>query len=68
MQPQLTSNIRSVVVAGDVATVVNDWQLSGTAPDGYPSFTAAITGLGRHRRRATNTPGGTPRHATPLGL
>src|SRR5262249_30934839 len=34
LQPRMSSNIRSVVVAGDVATVINDWQLTGIAPDG----------------------------------
>src|SRR5262245_1008280 len=54
LQPQFTSNIRSVVVAGDVATVVNDWQLRGTAPDGS-SVSMAATSADVMRRRADNT-------------
>jgi ketosteroid isomerase-like protein len=34
LHPQLTAAIRRVVVAGDVATVINCWQLRGRGPDG----------------------------------
>jgi uncharacterized protein (TIGR02246 family) len=54
MRPHMTSNIRSVVVAGDMATVINDWQLSGTAPDGSSVSLAAIS-ADVMRRRADNT-------------
>ena len=36
LRPTLTSDIRKVVRAGDIATVLNAWQLSGTGPDGAP--------------------------------
>ena len=36
MRPQLAASIRNVIVAGDVATVVNNWRLSWSAPDGTP--------------------------------
>jgi len=32
LRPHMASNIRSVVTAGAVATVINAWQLRGTAP------------------------------------
>ena len=34
LRPTLTPDVRKVVVAGDVATVLNAWRLEGTAPDG----------------------------------
>ena len=34
LRPTLTADIRKVVVAGDIATVLNAWRLEGTAPDG----------------------------------
>jgi uncharacterized protein (TIGR02246 family) len=34
LRPTLTPDIRKVVQAGDIATVINAWQLTGTAPDG----------------------------------
>jgi len=54
LQPRMSSNIRSVVVAGEVATVINDWHLSGTAPDGS-SVSMASTSADVMRRRADNT-------------
>ena len=40
-QPQLTWSIRNVVVAGEVATVINDWQL-GRLPVGALPLEAVI--------------------------
>src|SRR5262245_4674950 len=54
LRPRMTSRIRNVVVAGDVATVINDWQLFGTAADGS-SVTMAATSADVMRRRADNT-------------
>ena len=54
LQPRMSSNIRSIVVAGDVATVINDWQLTGIAPDGSCISMAAIS-ADVMRRRADNT-------------
>jgi uncharacterized protein (TIGR02246 family) len=36
LKPTLTADVRKVVQAGDIATVLNIWQLRGTAPDGSP--------------------------------
>jgi uncharacterized protein (TIGR02246 family) len=36
LRPTLTPDIRKVVQAGDIATVLNAWQLDGTGPDGTP--------------------------------
>jgi uncharacterized protein (TIGR02246 family) len=36
LRPTLTSDIRKVVQAGDIATVLNVWQLDGTTPGGTP--------------------------------
>ena len=36
LRPTLTPDIRKVVEAGDIATVLNSWTLEGTAPDGNP--------------------------------
>jgi uncharacterized protein (TIGR02246 family) len=36
LRPTLTPDVRKVVVAGDIATVLNAWHLDGTAPDGTP--------------------------------
>ena len=36
LQPTLTPDIRKVVQAGDIATVLNTWKLDGTGPDGAP--------------------------------
>jgi uncharacterized protein (TIGR02246 family) len=54
LQPRMSSNVRSVVVAGDVATVINDWQLTGIALDGSCVSMAAIS-ADVMRRRADNT-------------
>jgi uncharacterized protein (TIGR02246 family) len=54
LRPHMASNIRSVVSAGVVATVINEWQLSGTAPDGRPVSMAA-TSADVMRRRSDNT-------------
>ena len=51
LQPEMTSSIRALVVAGDVATVINDWHLRGTAPDGAP-VNMAGTSADVMRRRA----------------
>jgi uncharacterized protein (TIGR02246 family) len=54
LRPEMTSNIRSVVEAGAVATVINDWQLRGTAPDGAPiSMAATSADVMRHRADGT---------------
>ena len=34
LRPTLSPDIRKVVQAGDIATVLNSWTLDGTAPDG----------------------------------
>jgi uncharacterized protein (TIGR02246 family) len=36
LRPTLTPDIRKVVQAGGIATVLNAWQLDGTTPDGAP--------------------------------
>ncbi|GAA4606120.1 uncharacterized protein (TIGR02246 family) [Actinoplanes octamycinicus] len=36
LRPTLTPDIRKVVEAGGVATVLNAWTLDGTGPDGTP--------------------------------
>jgi uncharacterized protein (TIGR02246 family) len=36
LRPTLTPDIRKVVEAGDIATVLNAWTLEGTTPDGTP--------------------------------
>jgi len=54
MRPNLSSRIRSVVIAGDVATVINDWQLEGTAADGSTVHMAATT-ADVMRRRSDST-------------
>jgi ketosteroid isomerase-like protein len=37
LRPHMASNIRSVVTAGAVATVINAWQLRGTRPTAHRS-------------------------------
>jgi ketosteroid isomerase-like protein len=54
LRPTLTSTIRNVVVAVNVATVINDWQLHGMAADGTPVRMAA-TSCDVMRRRPDNT-------------
>jgi uncharacterized protein (TIGR02246 family) len=54
LRPEMTSTIRSVVEAGDVATVINDWELHGTAPDGT-AVKLAATSADVMRRRADRT-------------
>jgi len=54
LRPHMASNIRSVVTAGSVATVINDWQLRGTAADGT-SVSMAATSADVMRRRPDNT-------------
>lgn len=51
LRPELTADIRKVVEAGDIATVLNSWQLTGAAPDGSP---VRLNGLSADvmRRRA----------------
>ena len=41
LRPTLTPDIRKVVQAGDIATVLNAWQLDGTTPDGTPLHLSA---------------------------
>jgi uncharacterized protein (TIGR02246 family) len=36
LRPTLTPDVRKVVHAGDIATVLNAWHLDGTGPDGTP--------------------------------
>ncbi|WP_034215854.1 YybH family protein [Actinoplanes subtropicus] len=36
LRPTLTPDVRKVVQAGDIATVLNSWTLDGTTPDGNP--------------------------------
>jgi uncharacterized protein (TIGR02246 family) len=36
VSPTMVVEPRQVLVTGDVALVVNDWSLTGTAPDGQP--------------------------------
>jgi uncharacterized protein (TIGR02246 family) len=36
LRPTLTPDIRKVVETGDIATVLNAWQLDATTPDGTP--------------------------------
>jgi uncharacterized protein (TIGR02246 family) len=36
LRPTLTPDIRKVLQAGNIATVLNAWQLDGTTPDGTP--------------------------------
>jgi uncharacterized protein (TIGR02246 family) len=36
LRPTLIPDIRKVVQAGDIATVLNAWKLDGTGPDGAP--------------------------------
>ncbi|HLZ24459.1 MAG TPA: SgcJ/EcaC family oxidoreductase [Ktedonobacterales bacterium] len=54
LRPQLAANIRNVIVAGDVATVVNNWRMSGSAPDGTPvSMSGTSADVMRHRPDGT---------------
>ena len=43
LRPTLTPDIRKVVQAGDIATVLNAWTLAGTAPDGTPLHLAGTS-------------------------
>ena len=43
LRPTLTPDIRKVVEAGDIATVLNAWQLDGTTPDGTPLHLSGIS-------------------------
>lgn len=54
LRPTMTSDIRKVVMAGDVATVLNAWQLRGTGPDGNP-ITMSATSADVMRRRPDGT-------------
>ena len=54
LRPHMASNIRSVVSAGAVAAVINEWRLSGTASDGTP-LTIGRHQCRRHGRRADDT-------------
>jgi uncharacterized protein (TIGR02246 family) len=51
LHPSMTADIRQVVVAGDIATVLNTWQMHGTDPDGAPVHMGA-TSADVMRRRA----------------
>jgi uncharacterized protein (TIGR02246 family) len=54
LRPSFMSDIRKVIEAGGVATVLNSWQLVGTAPDGSP---VQMSGMSTDvmRRRADGT-------------
>jgi uncharacterized protein (TIGR02246 family) len=54
LRPTLTADIRKVVHAGDIATVLHAWQLDGTAPDGSP-LRLNGTSADVMRRRADGT-------------
>jgi uncharacterized protein (TIGR02246 family) len=54
LRPVMTADIRKVVTAGDVATVLNTWQLHGTTPDGEP-IDMSGTSADVMRRRANGT-------------
>lgn len=43
MRPTMDSDIRAVIVAGDIATVHNAWRLEGTDAEGAPVTMAAIS-------------------------
>jgi uncharacterized protein (TIGR02246 family) len=54
LRPTLTPDIRRVVQAGDIATVLNAWTLDGTAPDGT-SLRLSGTSADVLRRRPDGT-------------
>jgi ketosteroid isomerase-like protein len=54
LKPTMTADVRKVVQAGDIATVLNTWQLSGTTPDGTPVQMSG-TSADVMRRRADGT-------------
>jgi uncharacterized protein (TIGR02246 family) len=54
LRPTLTPDIRKVVTADDIATVIHAWQLDGTAPDGS-SLRLTGTSADVVRRRADGT-------------
>jgi uncharacterized protein (TIGR02246 family) len=54
LRPTMSADIRKVVHAGDVATVLNTWQLHGTAADGTPVRMGA-TSADVMRRRPDGT-------------
>ncbi|BCJ46082.1 hypothetical protein GCM10010168_50300 [Actinoplanes ianthinogenes] len=54
LRPTLTPDIRKVVEAGGVATVLNAWTLEGTGPDGSPLHLRG-TSADVMRRRADGT-------------
>lgn len=43
LRPTMDSDIRVVIVAGDIATVHNALRLEGTGPDGEPITMAAVS-------------------------
>jgi uncharacterized protein (TIGR02246 family) len=43
LRPTMESDIRAVIVAGDIATVHNTWRLAGTGPDGEPITMAGVS-------------------------
>jgi uncharacterized protein (TIGR02246 family) len=54
LKPTMSADIRKVVHAADVATVLSTWQLHGTAPDGTPVRIGA-TSADVMRRRPNGT-------------
>lgn len=54
LRPTMTADIRKVITAGEIATVLNTWQMSGTTPAGEP-VTMAGTSADVMRRRADGT-------------
>ena len=54
LRPTMTADIRKVVTAGGIATVLNSWQLRGTTPAGDPVAMAG-TSADVMRRRADGT-------------
>lgn len=50
LKPTMSADIRQVVRAGDVATVLNTWQLNGTAADGTPVCMGATSADVMRRR------------------
>ncbi|HZN71123.1 MAG TPA: SgcJ/EcaC family oxidoreductase [Micromonosporaceae bacterium] len=50
LRPTMTADIRRVVVAGEIATVLNAWQLRGTSPAGDLVAMAGISADVMRRR------------------
>jgi uncharacterized protein (TIGR02246 family) len=54
LRPTMTADVRKVVTAGEIATVLNAWQLRGTTPAGDPVAMAG-TSADVMRRRPDGT-------------